>query len=144
MNASKLQEDLTPVELEKLIKISKIVNSSSWDEVKHNKIKAKLLESDGFNDLICNFKTDNKEGNYSQFYFSDYEFWVEIWYYDYEYSLFVTYKEKREKILNYLYHTKWKKYHYYKKENNRFNYPDEESEEKLVEQLKETLLKSRK
>lgn len=132
INSTQIQKELTNGEVEKLIKASNLVNSESWNKAKHNRI----LEKIGIEELKSSY-----EKKYSTYYFKDYKFWVEIWYYSDNYKLWLcSYSEELEGVE----YSKWgweKGRYFFKVENNEFKYPSDE--DRLIEELKNVLLKSR-
>lgn len=134
-NAIEIQNELSYEELSKLIKVSNLVNSDSWNEAKHNRILEKL-------ELKEIKHSYQKQKKFSQFYFQDYKFWVELWYYPNSYKLWLcSYDEELEGVKC----NKWgieQGRYFFELEDNEFKYPNDE--DRMIDEIRSILIKSRK
>lgn len=130
-NAQQIQKELSNEELKQIIEISQTIQSASWNEVKHKRILNELS--------IKNIK-DNYKNNFSEFYFQNYKYWIEVWYYPTSYKIYICSYNKEIDGDEYSEWGEFKKRYFFETDKTEFKFPEEEKE--MIEKIKILLEKS--
>ena len=134
-NATKIQNELTNEELSKIIEVSSLVNSNSWNEAKHKKV---------IENLKLSHLKDSFKQKYSEFYFDNYKLWIELWYYPTTFELYIgSYDEVDQLQVKDSSYVKWgaqgNRYLYENLKKKKFDYPSHTDYDDMIKEIADIL-----